>query len=89
MTFNDEREARRCRALVEAQGHARTADEVLAGFGGVAPSPTGPTVAEWSSRWLASLTGIEDRTRNDYGHELRLHILPILGTVPPRSRAKT
>jgi len=82
-TFDDERAAGHFRSLVELHNHRRPPGWVPGiGFAEAPEVNSGPTLREWSERWLASLSGIADRTRHDYGRDLRLHVLPTLGDMP-------
>ncbi len=41
-----------------------------------------PTVDEWGARYIASLSGVEGRTIDHYRMFMRLHISPVIGTLP-------
>jgi hypothetical protein len=42
-----------------------------------------PSLAEWAEHWLAHLTTVFERTRDDYRRRLDLHVLPLLGSLRP------
>lgn len=39
------------------------------------------TLDQWADDWLASVSGVAERTRHDYDRDLRLHIRPTFGQV--------
>lgn len=42
----------------------------------------GVPLADYASRWLLQRTALAPRTRELYEHQLRRHILPVLGELP-------
>jgi integrase len=75
--FDDKSEALRFKAFLDANGQSLT----LAVKAARSAKGEGPTVAEAIHEHIAGLTGVEDRTREDYRREARLHIVPELGAV--------
>jgi integrase len=76
LTLTRRRDAEKARALIEAIGP----DEALARIHG-APVGAMPTVAEWLTKHIDDLTGVTDRTRQDYRRVAAKHIAPTLGPV--------
>jgi integrase len=75
MTFDDEYQANVLARFLTANGNnfkvaERAAQQALA---------EGPTLAESIEDHIRALTGIEDRTREDYRRDARLHLIPQLG----------
>ncbi len=87
-TFGYQHEARNYRARVEAAGHHRPPDDEPAED---APDESGDvsgrqsecayTFDEWAERVLASLTGVYERTRDDYRKTVARHFSPRFGAV--------
>ncbi|QGJ93476.1 tyrosine integrase [Arthrobacter phage Mufasa8] len=75
--FDDESEALRFKEFLDANGQSLT----LATKAARLAKGEGPTVAEAVREHIAGLTGVEDRTRDDYRRDLRLHIAPDLGAI--------
>jgi integrase len=75
--FDDKSEALRFQSFLDANGQSLT----LAVKAARSAKGEGPTVAEAVREHIAGLTGVEDRTRDDYLRDLRLHIIPTLGAV--------
>lgn len=75
--FDDENEAKRFKAFLDANGNSLTAATRAAR----SAKGEGPTVAEQLLEHIAGLTGIEDRTRADYSRDARLHINGPLGAI--------
>lgn len=75
--FDDKSGALRFQEFLNANGQSLT----LATKAARSAKGEGPTVAEAVSEHIAGLTGVEDRTREDYRREARLHIVPELGAV--------
>jgi integrase len=76
-TFDDEGAALRFKEFLNANGQSLT----LATKAARMAKGEGPTIAEAVSEHIAGLTGVEERTRDDYRRELRLHITPTLGAI--------
>jgi len=75
--FDDESEAKRFKAFLDANGQSLT----LATKAARAAKGEGPTVGEFVAEHIAGLTGVTERTPDDYRRELRLHIVPTLGSI--------
>jgi len=78
LTYDDERDARVARELIEAAGGraneaARTAEAVRV---------PGPTLEAAVSEHIDLLTGVGPDTRSHYRGQLRTHIAPMLGPYP-------
>lgn len=41
-----------------------------------------PTLREYADHWSAHLTGVSNRTRDDYRRQLDRHVMPTMGDVP-------
>jgi integrase len=78
LTFDDERDAERAKKLLNANGQRlAAANEVMAAIKNKVPS-----VADIVEGHIASLSGVEDRTRKDYRRMAQHHITPHLGSLP-------
>jgi integrase len=78
LTYDDEREARVAKELIEAAGgHAAEAARIAE-----AVRKPGPTVVEVISEHIDLLTGIGADTRSHYRQQLMSHIAPVLGSYP-------
>lgn len=75
--FDDESEAKRFKAFLDANGQSLT----LATKAARLAKGEGPTVAEVVHEHIEGLTGVSERTRDDYGRDSRLHIVPDLGSI--------
>src|SRR5688572_6759149 len=78
LTYDDERDARVARELIEAAGGR--ADEA-ARIAEAVRRP-GPTVLEAITEHIDLLTGVGADTRSHYRGQLRSHIAPSLGPLP-------
>ena len=74
-TFEDRRSADRAARAIEA---GQTLDELL---GLSSKNTQEPTVEELLARHIRQLTGVTDRTREDYERQAARHILPELATI--------
>ncbi|MFI6320995.1 tyrosine-type recombinase/integrase [Nonomuraea sp. NPDC050556] len=92
-TFDQKASAVTFKLAVEACGHYWP-DNWVKGFGW---APEGPAEAEpdppvpfgqYAQRLVASLSGIEDRTRSDYLRDLKNHILPVFGELDLRDESQ-
>ncbi|HRA49457.1 MAG TPA: hypothetical protein PKY62_00400, partial [Actinotalea sp.] len=78
LTYDDEREARVARELIEAAGgHADEAARIAE-----AVRTPGPTVEAAVTEHIDLLTGVGPDTRSHYRGQLRTHIAPVLGPYP-------
>ncbi len=78
LTYDDEREARVARELIEAAGgHADEAARIAE-----AVRTPGPTLEAAVSEHIDLLTGVGPDTRSHYRGQLRTHIAPVLGPYP-------
>ena len=78
LTYDDEREARAARELIEAAGgRADEAARIAA-----AVRKPGPTVEAAITEHIDLLTGVGADTRSHYRGQLRSHIAPGLGALP-------
>jgi len=75
LTYDDERDARVARELIEAAG-GRADEAARIGEGVRRP---GPTVLDAISEHIDLLTGVGADTRSHYQGQLRAHIAPVLG----------
>lgn len=80
-TLPTQADARKFKAHVEAAGNRWPAGWIPR-RGWDAEPVVRPTVAQWSERWLAALSGVTERTRADYERQLGQHVLPTLGDIP-------
>ncbi|GGY00074.1 tyrosine-type recombinase/integrase [Streptomyces fructofermentans] len=73
-SFGDEGQAEEFRRLVEAHGN-KWPYGWIKGRGFVEPDeqPGDVLLVEWANRYVGRLTGVDDRTREDYAREVRLH----------------
>lgn len=81
--WQTEFEANRFRDLVNQVGarHAMQIEGIQPAKTGGA-KPTGPTVKEWLTRYVDNLTGVEQKSIDDYRRYIRRDIAPILGDIP-------
>ena len=78
LTYDDEREARVAKQLIEAAGgYAAEAARIAE-----AVRKPGPTVLEAISEHIDLLTGVGADTRSHYRQQLTAHIAPVLGAYP-------
>jgi integrase len=73
----DESEARRLKAFLDANGQSLK----LAAKAARSMRGDGPTVAQAVADHITGLTGVEDRTRADYTRDARLHINESIGSI--------
>lgn len=76
-TFDDEGQAELLRDYLNANGQSYT----LATEAFTKSRAHGPSMADLADLHIRHLTGVTDRTRADYRRDVRLHILPALGTT--------
>jgi integrase len=76
-TLTRRRDAEKIRDLINALGP----DEALQRIHGSNAVGTMPTVAEWLTKHIDDLTGVTDRTRQDYRRLADKHIAPTLGPL--------
>jgi integrase len=78
LTFDTLKEAEKFKAILEQCGHRiREAHAVVSAI-----QQRVPTVAEVVAHHITHLTGIQQRTREDYERDARRHIVPYLGALP-------
>lgn len=78
-SWNDEKDAKRFKTLVETIG----ATKALEAVGLQPPKPASAlTVADWLTHHIDHLTGVDPRTVEDYRSYLRKDITPALGALP-------
>lgn len=80
VSFDDEKEAKRLRALVDSHGWERALE--LAGIADTQRPLSALTVAEWLDRHIGSLSGVEKKTITDYKRYATRDIGPALGAIP-------
>lgn len=78
-SFTKENDATRFKILVETVGPASARDAI-----GIAPVPPAQeiTVEQWLTRYVDNLTGVEQKTVDDYRRYIRRDIAPVLGDIP-------
>ncbi len=80
-TFPDRKSADKFRQLVEGSGNRWPNGWVpRRGFAEVAPSGL-PAFADWAARTIAARARANDRTRDDYTRDIRLHLNPTFGDM--------
>jgi integrase len=84
-TFDTDPEARQFAALVDAHGQQWPPGWVK-GHGFAEPEPDDAPVlfADWATKYLSELTGIESRTRGDYRRDIDRHMIPFFGHLDVR-----
>lgn len=82
--FDDESEALRFKAFLDANGNSLS----LATKAARMAKGEGPTILEAVREHIAGLTGVEDRTKDDYSRDARLHINPTLGSIKVKQLTK-
>ena len=75
--FDDESEAKRFKAFLDANGNSLS----LARQAARQAKGEGPSVKEAVEEHIAGLTGVSERTKDDYQRDARLHITPELGSI--------
>ena len=78
LTYDDEREAKVVKELIEAAGGYATEAARIA----EAVRKPGPTVLEAISEHIELLTGVGADTRSHYRRQLTAHIAPVIGAYP-------
>lgn len=81
-TWPTEPLAKQAKEIAEAHRHNITADDVydaILGTSTETAAPLGPTVREWSEKWVKTRTRISPGQRRRYQHQLDQRILPALG----------
>ena len=73
--------ARTFRTLKSAQAYERDQQTQRDRGGWVDPRASRLTLAEWAADWKRTIVDLRPSTRRIYADNLRLHILPTLGTV--------
>ncbi|WFE47567.1 site-specific integrase [Verrucosispora sp. WMMD1129] len=91
-TFDYQADAKRFKALVDANGNHRPSPEQLVehGFGHLAPAPPAAPVDEppamtfrqYALAWLDTLTKPSAETKRKYLERLEKHVFPTLGDLP-------
>src|SRR5687768_35686 len=78
LTYDDERDARVAKELIEAAGgHAAEAARIAEAI-----RKPGPTVLEAMTEHIDLLTGVGADTRSHYQQQLATHIVPVIGAYP-------
>ena len=78
LTYDDERDARVAKELIEAAGgHAAEAARIAEAI-----QKPGPTVLEAMTEHIDLLTGVGADTRSHYRQQLTAHIAPVIGAYP-------
>ena len=78
LTYDDERDARVAKELIEAAGgHAAEAARIAEAI-----KKPGPTVLEAMTEHIDLLTGVGADTRSHYQQQLKTHIAPVIGAYP-------
>lgn len=80
VTFPDEKQAKRFCALVDSQGPERALE--LAEIADTRLPMSKLTVAEWLDRYIASRSGVEQKTITEYKRYAKRDIGPALGAIP-------
>lgn len=75
--FDDEGEAKRFKRFLDSNGQSLT----LATKAAKRARGEGPSVADVVEEHIGGRSGIEERTREDYRRDARLHITPTLGSL--------
>ena len=83
VTFDTEAEAAKFKLIVDNVG----ADRAMSAWGipdtpKAAARTRGPTVAEWVAEHIEQLTGVGQKSLDDYARYLRLDIAPFFGELP-------
>lgn len=81
LTFYDDRDAVRCRKLVEGLGHDVTAEQAWRQHNGI-PEPHlntggGMTLGEWAAKWFPAKSGVEIGTVEKYRRNYEMHVAPV------------
>lgn len=83
VTFTDQPTAEKFRVLVDAVGGRRAMDAWdIPITAKAAPAGDTMTLAEWLDRYIKQLTGVEQKSLDDYCRYVRRDIAPILGDIP-------
>ena len=78
LTFDTQHDAERFKAILEQCGHRLSEAHAVVS----AIENKVPALGEIVEHHIAHLTGVQQRTREDYERDARLHIIPYLGTLP-------
>lgn len=82
VTFDLEADAEKFKLLVDTVGAVRAMSAWGIADTPKAPRPLGPTVADWCASHIEQLTGVGQKTLDDYARYVRLDIRPYFGELP-------